>query len=304
MQIDKQFHFLSGIGRSGSTVLAAILSQNPEIYATATSPLLDMLVFAEKAWREQVTQSRTHVAEGQLENIYKGIIQGTWAHVDKPVIIDKHRAWPRNKAGIVAMFGQASPKIICTVRDVASCVASFVSLIERHPGTVSTVDQILKQKGLPLTLENRCDCIWEDFLQNVYESLWIGWNECRSNLLLVEYDDMMADPEGQLDRIYGFLGRGRYAGHDLENIKNVASENDIFWGFQGLHDIRGKLQKTARPPEEIIGAENVARFARMEFWRGGDNEYRALPRPIAAGRQPVARGAGCDFWRKAEQRAA
>lgn len=296
MQINKQFHFLSGIGRSGSTVLAAILSQNPDIHATATSPLLDMLVFSEKAWREQVTQSRTRGVPGQLDNIYKGIINGTWAHVPKPVIIDKHRAWPRNSRGIREMFGQESPKIICTVRDTASCVASFVRLIEQSPGTVSAVDAILKSKGLPLTTAYRCDCIWEDFLQNVYESLWIGWNECRGNLLLVEYDDLTAKPDETLARIYDFLGMPAYARHNFQRIENVEVENDIFWGFDGLHDVRSVMSKTARPPEEVIGEDNAGRFQSMEFWRGG--EFRLAPSAMSIRQMRAYDTPANRFWRQ------
>ena len=262
----KTFCFLSGIGRSGSTVLASVLSQNPEIYVTATSLLLDLLWMTKDSWRNKINQSKTHKVEAQLENIYKGVIQGTWAHVDKPLIIDKHRAWPRNSTGIKQMFGIEKPKIICTVRDVASCVASFITLIEKNPGTESAVDQLLKSRGLPLTLENRCDCIWSDFLQNVYESMWIGWNECREHLLVIDYEEITGQTGQTLKRIYDFIDQPYYAGHDLEHIANAAPENDIFWGFDGLHDIRPRMAKVSRPAEEIIG-DYAKRFAGMDFWR-------------------------------------
>ena len=46
----KKIYFLSGLPRSGSTVLAALLQQHPEMHTTATSGLLDMLVGTLKAW--------------------------------------------------------------------------------------------------------------------------------------------------------------------------------------------------------------------------------------------------------------
>jgi len=279
--MSKQFFFLSGIGRSGSTVLASVLSQNPEVYVTATSPLLDILWMTEDSWRNKINQSRTHRVEAQLENIYKGIIQGAWAHVDKPVIIDKHRAWPRNSAGIRQMFGIENPKIICTVRDVAACVASFITLIEKNKGTESAVDQLLKSRGLPLTLEHRCDCIWNDFLQNVYESMWIGWNECRENLLVLDYEQITAQTGATLQRVYDFIGQPSYPDHDLEHIANTAPENDIFWGFDGLHDIRPVMAKVSRPPEEIIG-EQAARFAGMDFWRREEAPLRMTTAQLIA----------------------
>jgi len=39
----KTLFFLSGLPRSGSTLLGSLLNQHPEIYATPTSPLADLL---------------------------------------------------------------------------------------------------------------------------------------------------------------------------------------------------------------------------------------------------------------------
>ncbi|HEX8778946.1 MAG TPA: sulfotransferase, partial [Rhodanobacter sp.] len=39
----RKFHFISGLPRSGSTLLAAILKQNPRFRAGMTSPLADIM---------------------------------------------------------------------------------------------------------------------------------------------------------------------------------------------------------------------------------------------------------------------
>ena len=48
----KQFYFLSGLPRSGSTLLSSILNQDERVYASANSPLLDMLYYNEQYWRD------------------------------------------------------------------------------------------------------------------------------------------------------------------------------------------------------------------------------------------------------------
>jgi hypothetical protein len=52
----KKIYFLSGLPRSGSTVLAALLQQHPEMHTTATSGLLDMLVGTLKAWADSLSK--------------------------------------------------------------------------------------------------------------------------------------------------------------------------------------------------------------------------------------------------------
>ena len=39
----KEFFFISGLPRSGSTLLSAILRQNPEFYADISSPVLGLV---------------------------------------------------------------------------------------------------------------------------------------------------------------------------------------------------------------------------------------------------------------------
>ncbi|HEY2623443.1 MAG TPA: sulfotransferase, partial [Dyella sp.] len=39
----RKFHFISGLPRSGTTLLAAILNQNPRFRAGMTSPLADIM---------------------------------------------------------------------------------------------------------------------------------------------------------------------------------------------------------------------------------------------------------------------
>ena len=50
MQEPKRVYFLSGLPRSGSTLLANILAQHPEIYVTPTSGIVDMLVNVRNHW--------------------------------------------------------------------------------------------------------------------------------------------------------------------------------------------------------------------------------------------------------------
>ena len=48
--MEKRIYFLAGLPRSGSTLLANILAQNPQIYVTPTSGIVDMLVQVRNSW--------------------------------------------------------------------------------------------------------------------------------------------------------------------------------------------------------------------------------------------------------------
>src|SRR5215475_4066140 len=74
-----RFHFISGLPRSGSTLLAAILNQNPRFRAGMTSPLADIMgvVMAEASSKNDFSfdvsdDQRVALLRGLVENFYAG----------------------------------------------------------------------------------------------------------------------------------------------------------------------------------------------------------------------------------------
>jgi len=75
----RKFHFISGMPRSGSTLLAAILNQNPRFRAGMTSPLADIMgvVMAEASSKNDFSfdvsdDQRVAMLRGLVENFYAG----------------------------------------------------------------------------------------------------------------------------------------------------------------------------------------------------------------------------------------
>lgn len=263
----KHYFFLAGMPRSGSTVLASILNQNPEIYVTPTSPLLDLLCKNEVAWRGNPCVTANYVPK-QLENLSKSLIQGCWQHIDRPYIIDKHRGWGRNINTIKQIFG-IEPKVIVTVRDVPSIVASFFRLLRKSTLKPNYIDKILLDRGQLLTDENRAKVLLEDFISNPWDSLKTAWTMNRENIYLVDYDELVVNRDKVVKEIYSFLNLPEFK-HDYNNIENETCDDDLLaWGLENLHTIRPKLEKTAKTPEEVLGKKILEQINNMnlEFWR-------------------------------------
>ena len=75
----RKFHFISGLPRAGSTLLAAILNQNPRFRAGMTSPLADIMgvVMAEASSKNDFSfdvsdDQRVAMLRGLVENFYAG----------------------------------------------------------------------------------------------------------------------------------------------------------------------------------------------------------------------------------------
>ncbi len=89
---DKHYHFITGLPRSGSTLLSSILKQNPRFHASITDPLANLV----KGVIEHSHDSpgmKSEVPVSRRKNMVKYLFDGYYADVDKPVIFNTNRAW-------------------------------------------------------------------------------------------------------------------------------------------------------------------------------------------------------------------
>ncbi|MDO8493146.1 MAG: sulfotransferase [bacterium] len=266
--MSKTFHFLSGLPRSGSTVLAALLSQNPDIYVSATSPLVGLMHGAKHMW-DTAEHIKAHAVSGQIERVLGGMAESFYSHTDKSIVIDKNRAWSNpDKQDMLRISLAREPKIIATVRPIAPILASFISLIRKNSQSVSFIDKELLASGQELTDLNRCRLLMGEG-GHVYQSwdvLKKGYELYPQNILIIEYDKLMISPAKELARIYSFLEIAPFS-HDIENIINVVPENDeVAYNLPGMHAIRPVLKKTAPDPRVVLGEEIFNNYQGGEFW--------------------------------------
>jgi hypothetical protein len=184
----KTFHFLAGLPRSGSTVLAALLNQHPSVHASGTSGMGELMFNTFQAWKNSSAEQAAPQPE-QIKAVLRGIMDTKYSNVDKPVVIDKARNWA--EASTVAVLKDLlpyKPKIIATVRNIDECAASFVRVAKPN-----NVEDFLRNDGLI------------GHLKESYTVLHSGFQYDKSCFLFVEYEDMMADARKQMARIHEFL---------------------------------------------------------------------------------------------------
>lgn len=263
--MDKQFYFLSGVPRSGSTVLASILSQNPDIFTTPTSPLLDLVQLTGNNWNNVSIYQKNHHPD-QLKNIYEGIFNSMYKHVKQPIILDKHRAWPRNINLITAVTGK-KPKIIMTTRDISEILASFIIILTKNSAT-NYIDAELKRSNKPINNTTRCRVLWENYVSVPWTSFKLGYETNRECLHLVDYSEITNTPDIAIEKIYKFLELKPFK-HTYDRLSNPQPENDKAYSIEGLHDIRPKLKRISPPAEQVLGKEVATYYKNLnlEFWK-------------------------------------
>lgn len=246
-------HFLSGIPRSGSTVLAAILNQNPQTHVSTTSGLVNALDGLANTWSGTPLLKDSDPQRKKLAQAMRALAEGFYANeTTKPVVVDKSRGWPVPVIihSMTQVLGR-QPKIIATVRSVPDCAASFV--------------RVAKPQNLAEFIENG-----ELFthLKAAYQTLETGYRAFPECFLFVEYEDLLANPKRELERVHAFLDLPPFD-YDFDNIdgSSVKEDDEQLHGYAGMHDIKPKLARQHNQSAKDVLGYHYAQFCQPEFWR-------------------------------------
>lgn len=276
----RQFFFLSGLPRSGSTLLSSILNQNPEIYSGANSPVCGMMFNLERSILAS-EQYQAYPKPEVMPSVVCGVLENYYSDRKEPIIIDKCRSWSmQENVSVLLRNLPYDPKIILMVRDIHEILASFINLVNENPDTPSFIDHEIQARQefnfyRPIN-DIRCDHLMRPkglIDDPMYGVAFAMLPENREYFHIVEYKDLINNTENTIKDIYNFLEIHTFK-HDFNNIKNIAHEDDRIYGLKGMHDVRSSISKSSINPQEILSPYILNKYAGLEFWRISDQAAR------------------------------
>ena len=269
----KTFYFMSGLPRSGSTLLTALLNQNPEIHASTNSPLLDTIHYTQEYLLHNSEQYKATPNPEGAHKVLSSIPDNYYFHTPQNIIIDKSRGWV-NQIQHIKDYITPEPKIICPVRSIQDILSSFLLLIYKSK-TTSFIDEGLLKNQIEITNNNRCDYLMssQGIIGQSYHALKEAFRKgYGNNLLLIEYDDLVKNPQQELNRIYEFLQLPSYS-HTFENITPKANENDEVYRLDNMHTVRDRVEKIHRDNSKYLSEYVMNKYSHMEFWKRRTSSY-------------------------------
>src|SRR6185437_14498125 len=109
-------HFISGLPRSGSTLLSALLKQNPRFHAAVTSPMARFFVVAMNQM-SGASEYAVFFSDKRRQAILMGIFEGYYVGLPPDVIVfDTNRTWTARTSLLGALYPDS--RVICCVRDI------------------------------------------------------------------------------------------------------------------------------------------------------------------------------------------
>ncbi|ACI50003.1 conserved hypothetical protein [Gluconacetobacter diazotrophicus PA1 5] len=253
-------HFISGLPRSGSTLLAAILRQNPRFTASMSSPVCGLVrklldgMSANNEFASFITdEQRRRILRGVFENYYGDDFTSR-------TVFDTNRAW----SNCLPLLGDLFPgcRVIACVRDVPWILDSIERLVRRNCLAASGMFNFDSAGSVYTRAEAvaRADGML-GYGYNALKEAFYG--EQTDRLMLVRYETLVQDPRRVLSAVYDFIGETNFA-HDLKNIRFDAEAFDRRMGTPGLHQIRPAIGW--QPRRNLLPPNLIARFADDAFW--------------------------------------
>ncbi len=255
----KPIHFISGLPRSGSTLLAALLRQNPRFHAGMSGPLAGMFgaLLAEMSARNEFS---VFIDDAKRERIVHALFDQFYADCDAEVIFDTSRAWCARMPAIAHLFPNA--RVIACVRHLPWIVDSLERLVQRNIFSPSSIFGF-SPGG---TVYTRANAVANSdglvgFAYDALKQACFGAQADR--LLLVQYETLVSHPARALRVIYEFIAEAPFE-HDFEHVDYDVTEFDKRAGTPGLHTVRGRVH--AEPRQTLLPPDLFQRFANDAFW--------------------------------------
>ncbi|HEX5056967.1 MAG TPA: sulfotransferase [Gammaproteobacteria bacterium] len=257
----QKLHFISGLPRSGSTLLAGILRQNPRFHAAMSSPIAGLINGA----LEQMGaggEFYTFFNEDKRKGICRALFDAYYAdQTGREVIFDTNRLWTARLHQLVELYDDF--KVICCVRNPAWIMDSFEVIHRKNPFDYSR----MFNAGGRQTVYSRCETLIN--AGGAVGGAWTAlkeayYGEYSNRLLLVDYDLLTQHPAKTLQLLYQFIQEPAFD-HDFGAVEYEESEFDNKLGVKGLHTVRRKVE--FKPRRTILPPDLFAKYQEMDFWQ-------------------------------------
>lgn len=200
----KEYYFLTGLPRSGNTLLGSIINQNPKLNITANSILADVIYQLDLIKNYLIYKNFPD--KNSLNNIITNVFENYYKDWKAECIIDR-APWgtPKNLSLLKSIIKK--PKFIILYRPVLECLASFIK-IEKPINIEETCHQLMSDNGI---IEKNLFSI-----KNIIKE--------KEDYIIINYLDLINKPLNQINKIYKFLNIENF-NHVFENFNGFSANN-------------------------------------------------------------------------------
>ena len=256
---NKKLFFLIAQPRSGNTLFASIMNQNPEIACTPNSITLEIIKDLHLLKTKDVFQNFPD--HRSLDNVMNMVYDFYYKDWPQSIIIDRGPVMTAGNFGLIQKHFKGTFKCIVLLRDLMDVLASYMKWYTENPDAfVNKQGSTDEEKLIYLMKDDGAIAKELKAIQNSFKY--------KDRCCYIKYDDLCQDPEKEIKKIYSFLEEP-YFNHkfiDLDQINiNGLSYDDNVLG-RNMHTVKKeKIEKTYNPYIEKIPQSIRERYEHIRF---------------------------------------
>ena len=255
---DKQIYFLCAMPRSGNTLFASIMNQNPDLVVTPNSITLEIMKDLFLLKRTDVFQNFPD--EQSLDNIMDEVYNLYYKNWNYKKVIDRGPVCTPGNLKVMQKHFKQPIRCVVLVRDLLDVLASYIKWFETEPTSFLNQHKTIDEK---LNKVMAKDGAVAKELMSIQYLL-----QHPEMAVFIKYDDLVENPEQEIRKVYTFLNLP-YFPHkfiDLDQITiNGISYNDGIVG-KNMHTIRtDKIMKVENYYKSMIPERFVKEYGHITF---------------------------------------
>jgi sulfotransferase len=260
---NKKLFFLVAMPRSGNTVFASLINQNPEIVCTANSITLEIMKDLYLLKTTDVFQNfPDHKSLNNIMDVVYDLYYKDWP---QRIIIDRGPVMATGNPGnfeLMKVHYKRPFKCIVLLRDLMDVLASYMKWYTENLDAFPNRFNLKNDEEKLLQIMNKNGAVAKDLeaIKNAFNYPDI----CH----FVKFDDLMTNPTEELQKIYKFLEEPYYP-HYFENLKDIninGIEYDDTVVGKNMHKLHtGKIEKIYNPYIEKIPQSIKEKYGHIRF---------------------------------------
>ena len=257
---NKQLFFLVALPRSGNTLFASIMNQNPKIAATPNSITLEIMKDLFLLKETDVFQN--YPDHRSLDNVLDVVYDTYYKDWPQRIIIDRGPVMTPGNFALMQKHFKRPFKCIVLLRDLMDVLASYMQWYTENPSAFPNRYNLNTDEEKLSMVMNTKGAVAKDLeaIKNSYNYPGL----CH----YVKYDDIVTQPEQEFKKIYEFLGEP-YFNHRFDNLDQVSvnglSYNDTIVGSNMHKLFDGPVRKVYNPYIEKIPERIRQKYGHIRF---------------------------------------
>jgi len=255
----KQLLFLVAQPRSGNTLFASIMNQNPEIAATPNSITLEIM--KDLFLLKNTDVFLNYPDHKSLDNVLDVVFDTYYKDWPQSIIIDRGPVMTKGNFELMQKHFKRPFKCIVILRDLMDVLASYMKWYTENPDAFVNKYNCKNDEEKLSMIMNKKGAVAKDLeaIKNAFNYPDI----CH----FVKYDNLVAQPEQEIRKIYKFIGEPYYD-HKFENLKQVEVNgmgyDDKIVG-KNMHKIKTVVRKEYNPYIEKIPERIRQKYGHIRF---------------------------------------